>query len=242
MMNSADAVLCLTNDGASNLGSAYGSEVTAIPFAIGPRIESPPKRREIFVPGYTNDAEGVAALVKTVCRWNKANPEQWMIRLSAYSPEVEGQATAGLKLSDLESIDLMGYLSEDELMEAYVRASIVVRLHVGSRAGNSFAVSGPLPIAVSQGCLCITNDDRSGSRELAANGLVIIAARPDQELWKSLARWPGQDEGNSVAIRAQQIMGIDATARAYAAATGLSLPDQENAERGREQVVEHPSS
>jgi hypothetical protein len=215
VMESADTVVALTRAGASALGERYRRDVTWVPHLVGPpsvRIEKAPT---IFVPGYVSDPASIVALVDVVANAVVTPDGPWRVTVGACGADTRDEVLSRLRADKASLLTFTGVVDEAALMSVYANASVVVRFHRGSAAANSHAASGPLCWAVSQGCRCVTNDDRSGAQDLAADGLIVIDDDPVAWVQSALASDGYLTWGQPVAQAAQSTLGIDPTRARY---------------------------
>ena len=211
-----DAVFALTEPGAEALTAAYGRTVHALPHAIkAPDRTRIPKRPVIFVPGYVSDVDGIVGVVGEAALAAESGRPDWCVVVGSFSPGLPDRVRARLSPVQLRRVEFQGHVGNDALLESFGQASVVVRLHAGSAAHNSFAASGPLALALTWGCICITNDDRAGAVEMARYGLVEVTTDPARALRKHLDEVESAETAARIAADAQDRYGIDAVAERY---------------------------
>jgi hypothetical protein len=212
VLTRCDAVLALTREGAESLRLLAGS-AHALPHVVdgtAPWAKEP----RVFVPGYVSDADTVVALVAEVARHAAASGVPWRVAVGSTDPHTQSEVEGRLGPSERAIVGFTGHLDEDRLLAEFDRAFVVVRA-VGTDQHNAFAASGPLSWAASRGCLCLTNDARSGARELADEGLVLRSDSLASDLGALLAEWPDEPGVGLRFARAQSVLGIDAVAQRY---------------------------
>lgn len=71
--------------------------------------------------------------------------------------------------------------------------------------------------AASRGCLCLTDDARSGARELADHALVTRSSSPAKDVGALMDRWPDHAGVRARSERAHALLGVEAVAEQYGA-------------------------
>jgi hypothetical protein len=190
----ADALAALTDEGAAALEHSAGRRVYALPHVVAPEAAPAEKERLIFIPGYVDDADGIAAVVQAVLELNLS--ERWRVVVGASSAEARAAVLRSLDVDQASIVDFLGLVDEAQLFGVYRRARFVVRFRARGGA-NRLAASSPLIHALAAGCMCITDDDRAGARELERLDLVIRAPEPARRLQQLLVEpeeWRSPDE------------------------------------------------
>ena len=226
----AQDILCLTRAGADALSQRFVRQVRAVAHVVddpGPLTE---KEDRIFLPGYLSNSEAIAAAVSVTAGLNRDNGTTWKVVVGACPPNVEANLRARLPADQAAIVTYAGFQTEDELLQEFRRARVVVRIRRASGEDNSFAASGPLAWAAARGCVILTNDSRAGAQELAALGLAIYSPKnPLQDLPDALAEAANPAMAGLQARRAQTLFGIDAVAQEIMTALRVGSPASQDA-------------
>ena len=214
LLSRCDVIVALTEEGATELGRRAPTAVP-LPHVVG-RVRHLAKEPRVFVPGYVSDPDVVASVADVVARRAPVGGVSWRLVVGSTDAHTRREIERRLTPEAHEVTHFAGHQSEEELLAEFARAFIVVRPVDGTR-GNSLAASGPLGWAASRGCLCLTDDARSGARELADHSLVIRASSLPTELSDLLDRWPDHAGVRARAERAQSLLGIEAVSERYGA-------------------------
>lgn len=209
----AAGVLTLTEAGAEAITSTYDVGCRSIPHVVASAAPVAVKDRIVFVPGYVDDAAGIAGLVEALSSSDAGGcAAQWHIRVGA-SPATVRAEVERLCGAPPDRLTWLGYLDEKALLAEYARAAFVARICQGPWA-NTHAASGPLAWAVSAGCVTITNDSRSGAVELERAGLLRRTDDVPAAVAIGVAAWTPSAAAD-LASRAQGLLGIDEVGRQY---------------------------
>ena len=215
----AAGVIALTHQGANTLAMRVGREVSWIPLIItgGDRSALSRNTPIVFVPGYVNDAARIVDLVRALPPCTLDQPS-WLLTVGAGGKELERHVRTSIESHEQERVRFLGYMSEPDLDKHFCEATIVVRLHnAGGHNGNPLAASGPLGWALAHGCICVTNDDRAGARDLESAGLVLRTSEPARALAELLRRPIADGEHERIFDAAQRFAGVPVVARQYRA-------------------------
>lgn len=181
LLQRAERVYCLSDVGARQLIAQYclTRSVVALPHVATVSESSVESRRSVFLPGYVDGLENVAPALLAIV---DASAE-WRVEIGACG-EATTDAVGALanELGIRDRVDLLGYLDEQGLGDAFERAAVVVRWKQSgwAREGQPGcgAVSGPLIYAMAHGCAIITNDTRGVVGCLTESGSVQIDSGP----------------------------------------------------------------
>ncbi len=212
LLEGTDAVATLTEEGAMALERSAGRHVYALPHVVAPEPAPQEKEPLIFIPGPVDDVDGISAVVQTVTGLKL--PDRWRVVVGVCAPHTRATVFRRLDGGQAPSVDFLGLVDESTLFRLYHRARFVVRLRA-QQGANRLAASSPLMLALAAGCVCITNDDRAGARELEHLGLVIRVPEPAQTLAQLLVN-PGKWRTPAELVEGiRAYSGLEATVRRY---------------------------
>lgn len=214
LLSRCDVTVALTKEGAIALGRRAPTAVS-LPHVVG-RAPQLTKEPRVFVPGYVSDPDVVASIADVIARRATVDGLRWRIVVGSTDGHTRSEIERRLTPGGREVTDFAGHQSEEDLFAEFARAFIVVR-PVGEARGNSLAASGPLGWAASRGCLCLTDDARSGARELADHALVIRSSSLPEDVSALLDRWPDHAGVLARAASAQALLGVEAVSERYGA-------------------------
>jgi hypothetical protein len=208
LLQRAERVYCLSALGAKQITERFAltRSVQPLPFAAVVTETSVSERRSVFLPGYLDGVENVTPVVLALADGSNG----WRLEIGACG-EQTGIHVRSLarELGVQNRVELLGYLDEQALNDAFERAAVVVRWKASGWAKGGEpqhgAVSGPLINAMAHGCAIITNDTRGISECLGDAGAIQV------------------DGGASGANELQAVLTtllLDATQRKRMAATG----------------------
>lgn len=192
LLTRAERVYCLAPRGADELRARFGADLDVRP--IGHVVAAPRAavgvRHVIFLPGYLDGIDNIVPVLEAL----ETAPADWGVAIGACSARTALDVSHASALRGLTGrVRLLGFQSEDELLDTYGGAGVVVRWRQGGwqhGGGARGAVSGPLMHALAAGCAIITNDTRGAIGCLAAAGALQIGdgAAGARELRDALAR------------------------------------------------------
>jgi hypothetical protein len=213
LMRRADCVFALTKEAASVLGTRYNRSVSYIPHVVDePALGS--KEPIVFMPGYIGSAAPIIDAVRTLQHVGYVCGCPWRLRVGACSEHVEQSVRSVVRDQSSGYVEFVGFLTEAELLGEFERATVVLRIVGSGGKGNALAASGPLNWAIARGCVCVTDDNRAGARELAAEGLVTVSQTPIRALAALLVSdGMGRERARDIARTSRMRSGPDAVAR-----------------------------
>lgn len=221
----ADAVICLTDDGAGELARRFRRDVMALPHVADAPPLQPPASPRVFLPGYLGDPQAIRDVIETVAGYNSNHQTHWHVVVGACRPDTAREVISRTPPEQLQMTTLVGFQDEPQLLNEYSQARVVVRIRGAADSGNRYAASGPLVWAAARGSLIVTDDDRAGAREMADHGLLRYSPHPILDLPQALE--DATDElATEIARRTQEMHGVEAVWRAYAVAvrTAVATP------------------
>lgn len=177
LLQRAEKVCCLSALGAAQLTDrlALSRPVQLLPHVAMVTGTPVADRRSIFLPGYLDGLENVAPAILALTDVS----EDWRVEIGACGEEtkIDAQSLAR-RLGVEERVQLLSFLDEQELDDAFERAAIVIRWNASGWARNGEAqrgaVSGPLIKAMGHGCAIVTNDTRGITECLPDAGAIQI--------------------------------------------------------------------
>jgi hypothetical protein len=119
------------------------------------------KKPYIFLPGYASGMANIAPVLDAL----DTAPPAWELGIGALDERTARELRSTVVRRGLDSrVRLLGFQSEQELLETFAQASIVVRWRAEGWAKPTMpqhgAVSGPLMRAIANRCAIVTNDNR----------------------------------------------------------------------------------
>ncbi len=207
-----DIAIALTEDGAEQLRQRADAAVS-LPHVVD-RTEPAAKERRVFVPGYVSEPAVVASLADVVHREADRTSAEWRLVVGSTDPQTREEIERLLTADSRRVVEFTGHEDEEGLLRQFDRAFLVVR-PVGERHDNACAASGPLCWALSRGCLVLTDDGRSGARELAAQSLLTLSSSLADDLSSVLGLWPDASGVVTRVESTQRVLGVAAVAALY---------------------------
>ena len=215
----AEDVLCLTGAGAGALAEPFGRRVSSIPHVVDDPGPLPEKDDRVFLPGYVSNPGTITAVVSAVAGLNRDTGTTWHVVVGACPPQVAADVRRSLPPGEAQLVTFAGFQTEEELIEEFSRARVVVvRIRGTAGEANSFAASGPLAWAAARGCIILTDVRRAGAQELAGLGLATYSPNPLGSLHHALKQAANTGGAELQASRAQELFGAASVAQAVEAA------------------------
>jgi glycosyltransferase involved in cell wall biosynthesis len=222
VVRNSDAVFALTREGAAVLADMYGRHVSQLPHVTRSFGMNREPERFVFVPGYFSNAAAALDVLLSLAPYR-----DWTLAFGVCPDSVRDELTLRARDEAMETrVAFTGFLEEDELLEQFSRAAIVVRLARAPDVPNHLAASGPLAWALSFGCVVVTDDHGPGTVELAAQGLVTQTSALRATLAECVAS-PTTWTGRRARVDAVEALSGEAVVgRAYLAELGRVCSDR----------------
>lgn len=214
LIDGSYAVLCLTQKGATALSRRYGHPAHAVPHAVDDPGTPRKTENRIFLPGYLSDPKVILEVVRRTTHYNIERNKRWRVVVGACPLGTVEKVMGQLTPREVELTTFVGYQSEEELLEEFRRARVVIRIRGKTTDANIFAASGPLAWAAARGCLVVTDDRRAGAQEMAHRGLIRYSPSPAEDLVEILEAALDPSAAATVAHRTQEFYGIESVIHA----------------------------